>query len=42
MPYKPGTVIDLKEGDQYTPPAGIPIFVTESTSITAPIPPDKS
>ena len=42
MPYKPGTVIDLKEGDQYTPPGGIPIFVTESTSITAPLPPDKS
>ena len=42
MPYKPGTVIDLKEGDQYTPPGGIPILVTESTSITAPLPPDKS
>ena len=42
MPYKPGTVIDLKEGDQYTPPGGTPITVTESTSITAPLPPDKS
>ena len=41
MPYKPGKVIDLNEGDEYTTPGKVPVVVTESTSITSPLPPDK-
>tara|TARA_Y100000593_G_scaffold51357_1_gene96552 strand:- start:617 stop:3190 length:2574 start_codon:yes stop_codon:yes gene_type:complete len=41
MPYKPGKVIDLNEGDEYTTPGKVPIVVTESTTITSPLPPDK-
>ena len=43
-PAKPGTVIDLNPGDEWTPPGGSgggTILVTEPESITAPLPSDK-
>ena len=37
-PYKPGTVVDLNTGDEWTPPGSGPILVTEPESITTPLP----
>ena len=37
-PVKPGTVIDLNPGDEWTPPGGGPILVDEIQSVTAPLP----
>ncbi len=37
-PYKPGTVINLNPGDEWTPPGGGPILVDEIQSVTAPLP----
>ena len=41
MPYKPGKVIDLNVGDEYTTPGKVPVVVTESTTITSLLPSDK-
>ena len=41
MPYKPGSVIELSEGDEWTPPGGSPRIVTEFETVTAPLPLDK-
>ena len=41
IPYKPGSVIDLSEGDEWTPPGGSPTIVTGFESVTAPLPLDK-
>ena len=40
-PYKPGTVIDLGAGDEWTPPGRAPIIVDGTQTITAPPPRDK-
>jgi len=41
MPYKPGSVIELSEGDEWTPPGGSPRIVTGFETVTAPSPLDK-
>ena len=41
MPYKPGSVIELSEGDEWTPPGGSPTIVTGFETVTAPLPSDK-
>jgi len=41
MPYKPGTVIDLNPGDEWTPPGKAPIISTVSETITTPLPKDQ-
>ena len=43
-PYKPGNVVNVCPGDEWTPAGGSPIIVTEEqgcTDITTPFPPDK-
>ena len=38
VPYKPGVVVDLEPGDEWTPPGGGSILITEPESITTPLP----
>ena len=38
IPYQPGVVVDLEPGDEWTPPGGGPILITEPESITTPLP----
>ena len=38
IPVKPGTVINLNPGDEWTPPGSGPILVDEIQSVTAPLP----
>ena len=41
MPYKPGSVIDLNEGDEWTPPGGSPLVSEGFETVTAPPPLDR-
>jgi len=41
-PYKPGTVVDLNVGDEWTPPGGSPIVSTERETITTPLLKDQT
>ncbi len=42
IPYGPGEIINLNEGDEWTPPGKSPIISTKSQTITSPpIPPSK-
>jgi len=38
IPYQPGVVVDLEPGDEWTPPGGGSILITEPESITTPLP----
>ena len=38
IPYQPGVVVDLEPGDEWTPPGGGPILITEPEYITTPLP----
>ena len=40
-PYKPGTVVNLNPGDEWTPAGRSPILIDSPQSITTPPPPDK-
>ena len=40
-PYKPGQVVQLYPGDEWTPPGGSPITSTVSETITTPLPKDQ-
>jgi len=40
-PYKPGRVVDLNPGDEWTPAGGAPIISTVSETITTPLPKDQ-
>ena len=42
IPYKPGKIVNLNEGDEWTPPGKSPIISTKSETITTPpLPTDK-